>query len=102
MKIIKEINEKFKNTPDLITRKIKYKLRTVYIFYIETICSSELINNFILKNLTNPNHKPSLSNILATPNFKNINKEQIEFYLYNGFTVILYKNHIYALETKAN
>lgn len=102
MKIIKEINEKFKNTPDLITRKIKYKLRTVYIFYIETICSSELINNFILKNLTNPNHKPSLSNILATPNFKNIKKEQIEFYLYNGFTVILYKNHIYALETKAN
>ena len=62
MKIIKEINEKFKNTPDLIIRKIKYKLRTVYIFYIETICSSELINNFILKNLTNPNHKPSLSN----------------------------------------
>ena len=69
MVIVNKIKNNYKNIPDLKTRKIKYKLSNIYIFYLETICSSEQINDFILKNITNPNKKRTINNILATPNF---------------------------------
>ena len=50
MVIVNKIKNNYKNIPDLKTRKIKYKLSNIYIFYLETICSSEQINDFILKN----------------------------------------------------
>ena len=80
MNVFKYINNTFKDTPDLIERKIKYSFSYVYIYYIETICSSELINNFILKNLTNPNGLRTFKDILAGPNFKKIELNEIEFY----------------------
>ena len=65
MVIVNKIKNNYKNIPDLKTRKIKYKLSNIYIFYLETICSSEQINNFILKNITNPNKLLSLSFFIA-------------------------------------
>lgn len=102
MNVFKYINETFKDTPDLVKRKIKYSFSSVHIYYIETICSSEQVNNFILKNLTNPNSHRRFKDILAGPNFKEINLNKLEFYLYNGFTVLVYRNKIYAIETKAS
>ena len=102
MNVFKYINNTFKDTPDLVKRKIKYSFSSVHIYYIETICSSEQVNNFILKNLTNPNSHRKFKDILAGPNFKEINLNKLEFYLYNGFTVLLYRNKIYAIETKAS
>lgn len=102
MNVFKYINETFKDTPDLVKRKIKYSFSSVHIYYIETICSSEQVNNFILKNLTNPNSHRKFKDILAGPNFKEINLNKLEFYLYNGFTVLVYRNKIYAIETKAS
>lgn len=102
MNVFKYIKETFKDTPDLIERKIKYSFFHVYIYYIETICSSEHVNNFILKNLTNPNKRRRVKDILASPNFKEINIYELEFYLYNGFTAIVFRNKIYVVETKAN
>lgn len=102
MNVFKYINNTFKETPDLVKRKIKYSFSSVHIYYIETICSSEQVNNFILKNLTNPNSHRRFKDILAGPNFKEINLNRLEFYLYNGFTVLVYRNKIYAIETKAS
>lgn len=102
MNVFKYINNTFKDTPDLVKRKIKYSFSFVYIYYIETICSSEQVNNFILKNLTNPSSHRRFKDILAGPNFKEINLNKLEFYLYNGFTVLVYRNKIYAIETKAS
>lgn len=102
MNVFKYINNTFKDTPDLVKRKIKYAFSSVHIYYIETICSSEQVNNFILKNLTNPNSHRKFKDILAGPNFKEINLNKLEFYLYNGFTILVYRNKIYAIETKAS
>lgn len=102
MNVFKYINDTFKDTPDLVERKIKYSFSCVYIYYIETICSSEQINNFVLKNLTNPNGPRRFKDILAGPNFKEIDLGRLEFYLYNGFTALVYKGKIYVIETKAS
>ena len=102
MNVFKYINDTFKDTPDLVERKIKYSFSCVHIYYIETICSSEQINNFVLKNLTNPNGPRRFKDILAGPNFKEINLGRLEFYLYNGFTALVYKGKIYVIETKAS
>ena len=102
MNVFKYINDTFKDTPDLVERKIKYSFSCVHIYYIETICSSEQINNFVLKNLTNPNGPRRFKDILAGPNFKEIDLGRLEFYLYNGFTALVYKSKIYVIETKAS
>lgn len=102
MNVFKYINDTFKDTPDLVERKIKYSFSCVHIYYIETICSSEQINNFILKNLTNPNGPRRFKDILAGPNFKEIDLGRLEFYLYNGFTALVYNGKIYVIETKAS
>ena len=102
MNVFKYINDTFKDTPDLVERKIKYSFSCVHIYYIETICSSEQINNFVVKNLTNPNGPRRFKDILAGPNFKEIDLGRLEFYLYNGFTALVYKGKIYVIETKAS
>lgn len=102
MNVFKYINDTFKDTPDLVERKIKYSFSCVHIYYIETICSSEQINNFVLKNLTNPNGPRRFKDILAGPNFKEIDLGRLEFYLYNGFTALVYKGKIYVIETKTS
>lgn len=102
MNVFKYINDTFNDTPDLVERKIKYSFSCVHIYYIETICSSEQINNFVLKNLTNPNGPRRFKDILAGPNFKEIDLGMLEFYLYNGFTALVYKGKIYVIETKAS
>ena len=102
MKTINKVLSNFKDTPDLIVRKIKYKLGYVYIYYIETISSSDRVNSFILDNLTNPVNKPSIDNILAGPNLKKIKITEFEKYIFNGYSIIVYFNKLYALETRAD
>ncbi len=95
------IKKDFKNIPDLIHRRIKYDLFYIHIYYIETISSSDKVNNYILKSITSSKGKKNISNLLASPNFKKITKTEFEQYIYNGFTIIIYLNKIYAIETKA-
>ena len=102
MNYIKKINEEFKFIPDLITRKITYGFSSIYIFYIETLASSDRINDYILKNITNPNKVRNINNILAAPNFKKINFSKFETFIFNGYAIILYHNNFYAMETRAD
>ena len=105
--LIKRIKKEFNNNPDLIIKDIKINiLSTIYIVYLETISSSDKVNNYILKNLINKLNKinkNNITNFLAGPNLVIIdNPDLIEFYLTNGFTIIILNNQVYAIETKAD
>ena len=107
--IVKRIQKEFKNTPDLIIKKIKLSLiDTVYIIYLETVSSSNKVNDYILKNLSNfssfKNTKNiDLNSILPSPNTKEIkNEDEIEYFITNGFTIVIRKNKILGIETRAD
>jgi len=108
-KIVKRIQEEFNKNPDLTTKKIKLSLLdTVYVVYLETVSSSDKVNDYILKNLSNLSGLKSkkirnLDSILPGPNTKEIkNYDEIEFYITNGFTIVIRNNTILAIETKAD
>ncbi len=98
---LNKILKNYPNIPDLKTRTIKHNNHNIFIIYIETICNTNQINNFILKNITNNQTNTKIPNNLAVPNLTNIKEKDIDNYLFNGFTILIYKNKIYALETKA-
>ena len=52
-KIVKRIKNEFQNTPDLVTKNIRLSLLdTVTVLYLETVSSSDKVNDYILKNLS--------------------------------------------------
>lgn len=106
-KIIERIQKEFSNTPDLIYRKINISTtKYIYVVYLETVSSSDKINDYILKNLNyfvSTKKINDLNKIIPSPNIKYIkNLDEIEYYLTNGFTIIIYKNTIIAVETRAD
>lgn len=103
-KLIKKIKEEFKNTPDLKIKEIKINLiQKVFIVYIETICDSNKINEYISKNLTKYNNNKNLNSNIPGPNTVVIKKyDEIEFYLTNGYGIVIYNNYILAIEVKGN
>ncbi len=108
-KVIKRLQEEFKNVPDLTIKKIKLSLLdTVYVAYLETICSSDRVNDYILKNLTNisrntKNKIINIDSILPGPNTKVINNyDEMEFYINNGFAVIIRDTTALAIEVKGD
>lgn len=108
-KIVKRIRDEFQNTPDLIIKKIKLSLfDTVYVLYLETVSSSDKVNDYILKNLSSfssfKNTKAvDIASILPSPNTKEIeNIDEVEYFITNGFTIIVHKNTILAVETRAD
>ncbi len=107
--IVKRLQKEFDLVPDLIIKKVKVSLfKTVYVIYLETVSSSDKVNDYVLKNLSNissfKNHRIiNLDSILPGPNTKKVNNyDEIEFYITNGFTVIIMGMEILAIETKAD
>ena len=108
-KVIKRIKNEFSLNPDLNIKEIKLTLfKTIYIIFLETLSGSDKVNNYVLKPLTNQYNqkvinKRNLNNFLAGPNQVTIkNDDEIEFYLTNGFTVVIFEDVKYAIETKAD
>ena len=99
-KISKEtIMTEFNNSTDLIVKE----LDNYTILYLESLCSSNRINEFILKVLLINKEPNDLRDNLAGPNTKVIKKfADIKTYLTNGFTIILSENKAYAVETKGD
>ena len=85
-KIVEKINNEFNKTPDLKFKEVRVNLlKKIYVIYIETVCDSIKINDFILKNLTRYNISNNLNSNLPGPNTIIIKEtDQIEFYLTNG------------------
>ena len=97
--LLKEIKEEFKNSSDLIIKTIK----DIDVIFLESLCSSDKINEYILKVLSLSKKKiKDLNNILVGPNTKKIkSKSEITNLLLNGFTIVL-GNNWYAVETKGD
>lgn len=91
--------------PDLKIRELKLNNISINIIYFETLCSSDVINEFILKPIT-INKLDNISKIidmLPMNNYININKEKdLYFLLYQGFTIINISDKFVAFETKFN
>ncbi|MBE6140676.1 MAG: spore germination protein [Firmicutes bacterium] len=107
--ILKRIQKEFNLTPDLIIKELFFnKKQTLYIIFLETICSSNKVNDYVLKPLIATNDKKKINkknfqNFIAGPNTILIDKiDKIEFYLTNGFTIIILKDKVYAIETKGD
>lgn len=99
---INYINNEFLNCNDLIHKTIKINLKTYHIFYLETVASGDRVNNYILKSISNKTNILNINKNLPSPNFIKLDDtKKINYYLYNGFTIILNKKYIYAVETRA-
>lgn len=108
-KIVKRIQKEFSKTPDLTIKKIKLSLLdTIYVIYLETVSSSDKVNDYILKNLSSLSSKKdkkilNTDSIVPGPNTVEIKKpDEIEFYITNGFTIVIRNQDILAIETKAD
>ena len=100
--LISNIKEEFNNCSDLIIHKIKNRNKYVYLVYLETLCSSTQINDFILKKLTENSKAKNILDFIPTPHtIKLENSNLIEFYLNHGFSIVISDECIYACETKA-
>lgn len=106
-KIVLRLQQEFKKTPDLIIKEINlHMFKNLYVIYLETVTGSDKVNDYILKNIIlqkNAINNKNLNSFLAGPNTKKIvNEDECEFYLTNGFTLVILENDIYAIETKAD
>lgn len=106
MKIIDKLYKSKETMPDLQIKELKHK---VYVFNIQTVANSSLSNDYILNYLSNRNIFKSRFNLLNDLNksipsisFIKINEDEVFKYLFDGFTVLIYKKDIIAFETKAN
>lgn len=97
----------FKKTmPDLQIKELENK---VYVFNIQTVSNSSLTNEYILNYLSKRNlfkRRISLLNDLnkniPSISFIKLEEKEVTDYLFNGFSVIIYKKEIIACETKAS
>lgn len=103
-KIVEKIKKEFNKIPDLKIKTVRVNLlKTIYVVFLETICDSDKINDYILKNLVNLKNKPNLDSSLPGPNTCQINEyDQVEFYLTNGFAIIINDTNILAIEVKGS
>ncbi len=108
-KIIKRLKKEFTSVPDLTIKKIKISLfTTVYVAYIETVSSSDKVNDYILKNLSHLSISKNpkiynLDSIIPGPNSITIkNLDEMEYYITNGFTLVILNDSLIAVETKAD
>lgn len=104
-KNVEQIKQEFDKNPDLIIKKINQNfLNSIYIIFLETVSSSDKINDYILKNITHfyrELNSKNLASFIPGPNtILDITINDVELYLTNGFTLVLDKNKIIAIETK--
>ena len=103
MKYIDLILKLFEDNSDLVVRKIKRNFKTTYVLFLSTLSSSDLINKYIMKNLTIPNFKfKNIRGIIGAPNLKEISFSEVELHMCSGYTIIIENNIIFALETKVS
>ena len=99
--IVNLIKHDFNNCNDLIYKEIGI-IRKYYIFYLESICSSDKVNTYILNGIAFNKNLNNISKLIPSPNFIYVlDLDKINYYLLNGYTIIINKNKVYAVETRA-
>ena len=96
--MIKKLQKQFNNSSDLIVKKIN----NINVMFLESVCDSNKLNEFIFKNIKVSNYF-SLSNLITGPSVVYVdNYDKLEFYLNNGFAVVMDKKDIIVCEVKGN
>ncbi len=108
-KIVTNIKKEFIDNTDLVIKKVSITVnKDIYVIYLESVTGSDKVNEYVLKNITllNALKRTSLSKLQSTipaPHTVILkSKEEIEFYITNGFTIIIKNNELLAVETKAD
>ena len=108
--IIDKLYKLQNDMPDLIVKKIKCGVfKYVYVISIETVTSSDRVNDFILKYFSNKSLFKNISSLkedikdnIPSINFKDVKDEEALLnFIFNGFTVVIYKDEAIAYETRA-
>ena len=107
MNIIKKLYNSQKHSPDLQIKKITFLNDTIYIINYQSVSSSNNSNDYILNYLSNRNKFQSINSLqndilnnIPSISFIKIKDEDVYYYLFNGFTILIYKNEILSFETK--
>ena len=109
--MINKFKKDKQNIPDLQIKKINFGLNKLYILNIQTLSSSQLSNQYIMQYLSQrsllktnfSSIKKDINNFIPSISFIEIDYDQdkIYEYLFNGFTVLIYKKEVLAFETRA-
>ena len=107
--MIDDIKKIYTNTPDLVIKEINIdKKRKIVVVFIETVSSSDRVNEYVLKGISNyvlnKNKNEKIIYFIPSPKNILINKDEIPYYLNNSFTIIFsnFDADIIAVETKAD
>lgn len=99
MDYLDKVKLDYSKVSDLVIKDIK----EITIIYLETIINQDKINDYILKIIPKTRMPKSIKNMLPSPNVKDITTyQELQEYLNNGFTIVIYKEEIIAVETKGN
>ena len=99
MMIAKYLKKEFNNSSDLIHKKFN----KVHVIYLESLCSSNKVNEYILQNLTMGHRYLFLKDIVSGPNVIHIKDHKlIKEYLLNGFACIYDCDEILVCEVKGD
>ena len=108
-KILGQIEKQFEKNTDFVVKKIKINYRTtLYVLYLESVTGSDKVNDYILKNITlltvlKKKSFKDIQSLIPAPHTLILNKiDEVEFYITNGFTIVIKGSEILALETKAD
>ena len=109
MKLEEKIKKDSLESSDIVYRDLKIINESVKIIFVETLVNSAFLSDFVINNIkkivTTKNEMSVLNNLeknLSTCKIKRVDivNEDIFYYLYSSFTVILYKSNVYAAETR--
>lgn len=109
--MINKFKKDKQNIPDLQIKKINFGLNKIYILNIQTLSSSQLSNQYIMQYLSQrsllktnfSSIKKDINNFIPSISFIEVDYDQdkIYEYLFNGFTILIYKKEVLAFETRA-
>ena len=99
MMIAKYLKREFNKSSDLIHKRFN----SVHVIYLESLCSSNKVNEYILQNVTMGHRYLFLKDIVSGPNVIHIKDYKlIKEYLLNGFACIYDSNEILVCEVKGD
>lgn len=110
MDTIDKLKSKKEYTPDLQIKEVSFNLNKIYIINLQTVSDSSETNKYVLdylskrsllKNEIISSLKNDIFNYIPSVSFIEIKEKNIMNYLFNGFTILIYKNEIIAMETRA-
>ncbi len=110
MNIIDKLYNDKEHMIDLQIKEISFSFNKIFIINLQSISSSKQTNEFILNYLSNrslfnnviKSLKHDLFNFIPSISFIKIEEKDVYNYLFNGFTILIYKNIILSFETKEN